>query len=89
MPLIERDSPEWLILRLYHDQSGDADVAARLDKESTLDKKAAMLYYLAEFYAVRGVQTLADTYHLTVLGLNRQGLIEWRLNEWALEKRGL
>jgi hypothetical protein len=48
-----------------------------------------MLYYLAEYYDIRGNKNLANRYFLQVQDLNRNYVIEWRLNEWALEKRNL
>ncbi len=85
LPKLNRETIEWYILRLYHDQSGDTDVAVRIEKEKNLDTRARMLYYFAEYYAARGNDTLARRFHLQVRDLNRQGMIEWRLNEWALE----
>lgn len=85
LPKVNRDTLEWLLLRLYHDQSGDTDVAVRIEKEKNLDTRARMLYYFAEYYAARGNATLANRFHLQVRDMNRQGMVEWRLNEWALE----
>jgi tetratricopeptide (TPR) repeat protein len=85
----ERDSLEWWMLRLYHDLVGDADVAVRIDKEKNVAVKAKMLYYLANFYDIRGNKSLADRYFLQVRDLDCKSIPEWRLNEWALEARGL
>jgi tetratricopeptide (TPR) repeat protein len=85
----ERDSLEWYMLRLYHDLVGDNDIVIRLDKEKNTDTKARMLYYLASYYDIRGNKGLADKYYLAVRDMDRKGMAEWRLNEWALEARGL
>lgn len=85
----ERDSLEWYVLRLYHDLTGDNDVAIRLDREKNADTKARMLFYLASYYDIRGNKTLADKYFLQVRELERRSIAEWRLNEWTLEARGL
>ncbi|MFA6505896.1 MAG: tetratricopeptide repeat protein [Treponemataceae bacterium] len=85
LPAVKRDTIEYYILRLYHDQSGDTDIAVRIDAEQNRDKRARMLYYLAQYYAARGNDTLAQRFHLQVRELDRRGIIEWRLNEWALE----
>jgi tetratricopeptide (TPR) repeat protein len=84
-----RDSLEYWMLRLYHDLAGDADVAIRIDKEKNIANKARMLYYLANFYDIRGNKSLADRYFLQVRDLDYREIPEWRLNEWALEARGL
>jgi tetratricopeptide (TPR) repeat protein len=85
----QRETMEWYMLRLYHDLTGDTDVAARIDRERNFDTKARMLFYLAQYYDIRGNRNLADRYFLQVKDLNRRGIPEWRLNEWLLEERGL
>jgi tetratricopeptide (TPR) repeat protein len=86
---VQRESVEWYVLRLYHDFSGDSDVALRIDREQNAVTKARMLYYLANYYDIRGNKNLADTYFLQVRDLNQKTVLEWRLNEWALEQRNL
>ena len=77
------------MLRLYHDLAGDSDAAARIDREPNLDAKARMLFYLANYYDIRGNKILADKYFLQVKELNRTATFEWRINEWFIEERGL
>jgi tetratricopeptide (TPR) repeat protein len=89
MRQVPRNSVEWAILHLYHDLARDTDVAIRAEKEIDLDAKARLLYYLANYYDIRGNKILADTYFLQVKDLNRQYIVEWRLNEWAIEARNL
>jgi uncharacterized membrane-anchored protein len=84
-----RDSSEWYMLRLFHDLNGDADTAGRIDAEQNIDTRARMLFYLANYYDIRGNRTLADKYFLQVQEMNRVATPEWRINEWFLEKRGL
>jgi hypothetical protein len=77
------------MLRLFHDLSGDIDVAIKVDMEVNLYTKAKMLFYLACYYDIRGNKTLADKYYLSVQELDRMVAPEWRLNEWILEERGI
>jgi tetratricopeptide (TPR) repeat protein len=86
---VQRETLPWYMLRLYHDLSGDNDVAIRIDRERNVETKARMLYYLAEYYDIRGNKNLADRYFLQVRELNRKYILEWRLNEWALEKQNM
>ncbi|MDR0495470.1 MAG: hypothetical protein LBG95_07575 [Treponema sp.] len=86
---VPRESPDWYILRLYHDLSGDSDVALRIDQEKNFDEKSKMLFYIANYYDVRGNKTLANNYFLQVKDMNRIGTIEWKINEWVLEDRGI
>jgi tetratricopeptide (TPR) repeat protein len=84
-----RESIEWYMLRLYHDLAGDNDLVIRVDQEKDPDKQARMLYYLANYYDIRGSRTLADRYFLRVMELERRAIPEWRLNEIAVEERNL
>jgi tetratricopeptide (TPR) repeat protein len=84
-----RDSLDYLMLKLFHDLSGDTDVAARIDKETDIDTKTRMLFYLASYYDIRGYRNLADRYYLMGQDLDGAGVIERRLNEWVLAERGL
>jgi uncharacterized protein HemY len=84
-----RDSADWYMLKLYHDLAGDIDIAARIEKEKNFDNKARMLFYLANYYDVRGSKTLADKYFLQVQELDRRGIPEWRINEWFIQQRGI
>jgi tetratricopeptide (TPR) repeat protein len=86
---VPRDSIDWYILRLFHDLSGDGDVAARIDKEVNLDVKSNMLFYLANYYDIRGNKYLANNYFIQVRDMGRMGTIEWKINEWILEERGI
>ncbi|MDR1445985.1 MAG: tetratricopeptide repeat protein [Treponema sp.] len=86
---LQRESPEWYLLRLYHDLSGDNDIVVRIDREQNLDTKARMLFYLAHYYDIRGNKNLAGIYFLRVRELDRKAIPEWKLNEWAIEERNL
>jgi predicted Zn-dependent protease len=86
---VERESLDWYLLRLYHDLAGDNDIVIRLDREKNLDIKARTLYYLANYYDIRGNKNLANKYFLQVKDLDRRAIPEWRLNELALEERNL
>lgn len=82
---VDRDKIEWQLLRLFHDMSGDVDIAVRIEREESTEKKARMLYYLAQFYQIKDNTSLALKYHLQVRDMNVQSIVEWRLNEWAIE----
>jgi len=84
-----RDSLEYYMLRLFHDLSGDSDVATRVNNERNVYTKARMLFYLASYYDIRGNRTLADRYYIMVQDLDAVSTIEWQLNEMILEERGI
>jgi tetratricopeptide (TPR) repeat protein len=84
-----RDSIEYTMLRLFHDLSGDADVADKIERETNIYSKSRMLFYLACYYEIRGNVSLANRYYIMVQELDAVASIEWRLNEWILEERGI
>jgi len=85
----ERDSLEYRMLRLYRDWTGDVDITNRVDKERNPLVKSRMLFYLAWYYEIRGTKGLADKLFLQVRDLEVKDIIEWRLNEWILESKGM
>jgi tetratricopeptide (TPR) repeat protein len=86
---VQRDTPDWIILRLYHDLSGDGDVVDKINREQNLEAKAKMLFYIAQYYDARGNRALANSFFLQVKDMNRYNMIEWKINEFILEERGL
>jgi len=82
-----RDSADWYLLRLYHDLSGDGDTVDRAAREQNFDEKSKMLFYIANYYDIRGNKTLANKLFLEVQDMNRVGTVEQKLNEFMLEKR--
>jgi hypothetical protein len=87
MRTVPRDSLDYAMLKLYHDLSGDSDVADKVQKEQNIYTKSKMLFYLASWYDIRGNTQLANRYYLLVQELDAVAIIEWRLNEWILEER--
>jgi len=84
-----RDSLDYLMLKLFHDLSGDADVVIKVESEQNIYTKARMLFYLACYYDIRGNTTLANKYYTFAHELNAAALVEWRINEWIMSDRGL
>jgi hypothetical protein len=48
-----------------------------------------MMFYMAQYYDVRGNTNTANMYYQLVSETKAQTIPEWRLNEWILEDRGL
>ena len=94
MAKVKRESIEYYMLRLYYDLSGrvyngENDMLQRVDRETNSNTKARMLFYLAQYYDIRGVQTLANKFYVQFRDMDRRSLPEWRLNEWICIDRGL
>jgi len=81
------DSPEWTLLRLYHDFSGEAAVSVRIQREQNLEAKAMMLFYLALYHDIRGNAAISGELSMQLREMGRRGMVEWNLNEWMIESR--
>jgi len=86
---VPRDTPEWYILRLYHDLSGDGDIVEKINREQNIEAKFKMLFYIAQYYDARGNTALANKFFLEAKDTNRPYAIEWKINEMMLKERGL
>jgi tetratricopeptide (TPR) repeat protein len=86
---IDRSKLDYHVLRLFFDFSGEADVARRIDMEKNPRKKAQMLFYLANYYDIKGSVMLADKFFIEFRDMRRRDMIEWRLNEWILRQKNI
>jgi tetratricopeptide (TPR) repeat protein len=86
---IDRGKLDYHVLRLFFDFSGEADVARRIDKEKNQRTKAQMLFYLANYYDIKGSVMLADKFFIEFRDMRRMDMIEWRLNEWILRQKDI
>jgi tetratricopeptide (TPR) repeat protein len=90
MRRLNRESLEYAMLRLYLDMSGDEAVARQINQETNFGLKARMLYYLANYYDIKGMNRLADITFLEIMKLEQRITIpEWRLVLWTMEERNL
>jgi tetratricopeptide (TPR) repeat protein len=87
---LPRDSLEYAVIRLYLDMNGDDGVTRRVNQEKDPKLKARMLYYLANYYDIKGNTKLAEIMLSEITNLEQRMTIpEWRLVLWALEERSL
>jgi len=89
---VKRDTLEWYMFRLYYDLTarnylGESDMILRLDREKDEALKARMLFYMAQYYEIRGNTNLAEKYYLQINELNKKAIPEWRLVDWILTDR--
>jgi tetratricopeptide (TPR) repeat protein len=90
MKKLARDSLEYAMLRLYLDMNGDDGVARRISVEQDPKLKARMLYYLANYYDIKGKIRTADAMLAEIMEMEQRTTIpEWRLVMWAMEERSL
>ena len=91
---VKRDTLEWYMFRLFHDLTGrtfagETDMIRRIEQESDENLKARMMFYLAQYYDVRGNTAIANRYYTMVSNMGPRAIPEWRLNEWIVAAREL
>ena len=76
----EKNGIYWSMLRLIQDQRDDShEVELNIQAEKKLDLKAAMLFYLSEYWVCRGKPDLASKYLSLGEELKRLGTLEYRM----------
>jgi lipoprotein NlpI len=91
---VTRDTLLWYMVRLFYDLTarnylGENDMITRLDKTTDQTLKARMMFYMAQYYEVRGNPSAANMYYQLAGETKAQTIPEWRLIEWILADRGL
>jgi tetratricopeptide (TPR) repeat protein len=89
MRKISREKLDYYVLRLFFDFSGDSDVIRRIEREKNQALKARMMFYMANYYDIRGNPMLADKLFIEFRDMNRTDIVEWRLNEWIMKERSV
>ncbi len=83
MKNLDRNSFEYLTLRLLHDMTGDSTLTLKVQSEESKKKKGKYLYYLAVYWDLKGKLDLAHKYYAEVLEIQGADFFEYRLAEWA------
>jgi len=86
MKNMDRQSLDFLMLRLYYDGLGDSVVLNKVINEKSRTAKGKMLYYMALFYELSGKPQLANRIYLEVADMDAPLFFEYRLTKWAVEK---
>lgn len=87
MKPLDRNSLEYKMIRLYHDQgpvNAENAVAKDIEKEISKNKKGKMKYYLALYYDMKGSKSVAAEYYNQITKMQTPMFFEYRLAEWAL-----
>ena len=80
---MDRNSLEYLALRLFHDMAGDSSFTLKVQNEASKKKKGKFLYYLALYWDIKGNMNLAHKYYAEVTEIQGADFFEYRLAEWA------
>ncbi|MDR2480737.1 MAG: tetratricopeptide repeat protein [Spirochaetaceae bacterium] len=82
---IDKSSPYTYMLRLFYDFSGDSETVRKINSEKNNEVRARNLFYLANYYMSRGLESLAEKVFDEFKELKTKNLLEWRIYEWAVE----
>lgn len=79
---------DYLTCRLFYDfpRTDTQEVELKIQAEKQLDKKAAMIFFLGEYWSVVGKVELASKYFMQMQDMKRDGGFENGLNEFELEQ---
>ena len=89
MKSMNRDSLEYKLVRLYHDQGGvnaENSFARDLEKETDKTKRGKLLFYFAQYYELKNFPQIANEYYSKILKMNAPLFFEYRLAEWSAAK---
>lgn len=87
MKPMDRNSLEYKMIRLYHDQgpmNAENAVIKDIEKETSKNKRGKMKYYLALYYDMKGSKSVAAEYYNQITKMQTPMFFEYRLAEWAL-----
>lgn len=79
----DKNSYEYLSLRLFHDMTGDSTITLKIQSEEKKKKKGKFLFYLATYWDLKGKMDLAQKYYSEITDIQGADFFEYRLAEWA------
>ncbi|MDR2865177.1 MAG: tetratricopeptide repeat protein [Spirochaetaceae bacterium] len=85
---MDRSKLDYYIVRLFYDFSGDGDLVRRVSTEKNPRLKALGFFYLACYFEIQKNPGLAGTYYEEFKDMDRKDLIEWRIYDWVIAKKG-
>ena len=80
---LDRNSLEYLSLRLFHDMTGESTLTLKIQNEENKKKRGKYLYYLALYWDLKQNLSLAHKYYAEVTEIQGADFFEFRLAEWA------
>ncbi len=79
---MDRNSMDYTMLRLFHDQAGERSVPQKISAMTNRNQQGKMYYYLGLFYDMFGGTEFANEYYAKVVGMSSPMFFEYRLAEW-------
>ncbi len=85
---LARESLEYKMMRLYHDQgpiSAENAIARDIEKEKNKTQHGKMMYYLALYYELKNLPQAASEYYAKIQKMKAPLFFEYRLAEWGIK----
>jgi len=83
---LDRSSTEYLLCRLFVDQSAEMNVLNRIMRETNSVKRNRMLFYMGLYQELFGSATLAQKFYTDIIGTQVPAFFEYRLAKAALQQ---
>lgn len=86
MKTMDRNSIDYKMIRLYHDNgpfNAESAMAKDIEKETDKNKRGKMMYYFGLYYEMKGSHSVAAEYYNRILQMQTPMFFEYRLAEWA------
>jgi tetratricopeptide (TPR) repeat protein len=80
---LNKNSLEYLSLRLFHDMTGESTLTLKIQGEEKKKIKGKYLFYLATYWDLKGKLDLAHRYYSEITEIQGADFFEYRLAEWA------
>ncbi|MCR5623595.1 MAG: tetratricopeptide repeat protein [Treponema sp.] len=81
---MDRNSIEYAMLRVWHDESGEMPLPQKISAISENKKKGKMWFYLGLFYDMFGGGEFASENYSKLLSMNSPMIFEYRMAEWRI-----
>ncbi len=82
---LDRNSIEYAMLRVWHDEAGEAALPKKIAAIENSNTKGKMYFYLALFFDMFGGSDFAAENYTKVVEMNGAMFFEFRLAEWRLD----
>ncbi|MCR5763911.1 MAG: tetratricopeptide repeat protein [Treponema sp.] len=86
---LDRNSIDYAMLRVWHDESGELPLPQKIAALDNSNKKGKMYFYLGLYYENFGGVEIARENYAKVISLNNPMFFEYRLAEWNLNTENL
>mgnify|MGYP002678804817 CR=1 FL=1 len=86
--VMDRNTIEYTMLRVYHDKAGEMPLPQRIAALKNRNLRGKMYFYLGLFYDMFGGKEAAKEYYTKVVEMNSPMFFEYRLAEWSIKENG-